>query len=132
MNLTLNIALKGLFLNFCPVVWEHHRMEIIECQCVELLGKDGKKVYADMKVSPITDAEGNYLGTIAAVKDVTAQTIYENALEEKETMLKQILELIPPQLFDKDGKGKFLFSESYEKLTRLEGVVNQLKDKSDE
>lgn len=113
----------------CKKYLEHHQLEIREYQGVELTRKDGNLIYVNMKVSPITDPEGNYMGSIAAVKNVTEHILTDRALEQKGAMLKHIVDLIPPQLFAKTGDGKFRLSEFAENLEELEAAVNQLKEK---
>jgi PAS domain S-box-containing protein len=48
-------------------------------QNFEFLRKDGTRIYARMETTPITDADGNYAGALAAVIDITER---EQMLEE--------------------------------------------------
>ncbi len=47
----------------------------------ELVGKDGRRVYALFETSPILDKDGNYVGSIAGVQDITARKIGEERLQ---------------------------------------------------
>ena len=38
---------------------------------MEFLRKDGTSVYASLAANPVTDRNGNYIGAVAAVTDIT-------------------------------------------------------------
>ncbi|MEQ8223237.1 MAG: PAS domain S-box protein, partial [Candidatus Eremiobacterota bacterium] len=59
---------------------ERRRQGIKEQHEFELLGKYGKRIYAIMSASPVTDERGNYNGAIALVKDITERKAMENSL----------------------------------------------------
>ncbi len=53
----------------------------------ELVGKDGRRVYALFETSPILDPNGNYVGSIAGVQDITARKQGEERLKQTMTEL---------------------------------------------
>ena len=48
----------------------------------EFLRKDGTRVYTLLETSPITDHDGNYIGAIAGVQDITERKRAEEALRQ--------------------------------------------------
>lgn len=55
----------------CRRYLERRQQGIKEQHDFEFLGKDGKRIYAALGVSPLTDDSGNYFGAIAGVLDDT-------------------------------------------------------------
>ncbi len=61
---------------------ERRRRGIPEQVEGELVGKDGRRVYALFETSPILDKDGNYVGSIAGVQDITARKLGEERLKQ--------------------------------------------------
>ena len=49
---------------------------------VELIRKDGTRLYASVVASPFIDSSGNYMGAIAAVQDITERKKLEQLKDE--------------------------------------------------
>lgn len=60
-----------------------------EQQNSEFLRKDGSRMYASLETSPIYDDDGNYVGAIAGIQDITERRRAERDLQESETLLKE-------------------------------------------
>lgn len=60
----------------------------------KLLRKDGKRIYALLRISPIIDDDGNCKCAIASVQDITERNMMEEKLnesiKEKEALLREI------------------------------------------
>jgi two-component system cell cycle sensor histidine kinase/response regulator CckA len=62
-------------------------------QCnLEFLQKDGRRTYTTLEAGPIMDDEGNSIGAIAAVIDITERQRAEEALRESESILRSFFE----------------------------------------
>jgi len=53
--------------------------------------KDGAPIYTILSTSPINDAEGNYVGAIAGVQDITELKLTEQALRESEAKYSSLV-----------------------------------------
>jgi len=62
-------------------VQEHHDFEF--------MNKNGTRVYASLQTSPITDKDGNYLGALAGIQDITDR---KNLEKEKEKTAEYLLQ----------------------------------------
>jgi PAS domain S-box-containing protein len=62
---------------------ERRKQGIKEQHDFEFLRKDGTRVYATLVTSPITDDNGNYIGALASVMDITERKKAEEALEQR-------------------------------------------------
>ncbi len=58
---------------------------------LEFLRKDGRRIYANLGISPIFDSEGSYSGMIAGVMDITERKQAEFELQENETRQRLLL-----------------------------------------
>ena len=72
---------------------ERRQQGITEQHDFEFLRKDGARVYASLETSPLTDAEGNYLGAIAGVQDITERRLAEEALQWELSVSNALAEL---------------------------------------
>jgi PAS domain S-box-containing protein len=61
---------------------ERRRQGIKEQHDFEFLRQDGTRVYTSMETSPINDEEGNYVGALALVADITERRRAEEALRQ--------------------------------------------------
>ncbi|MBF0398936.1 MAG: PAS domain S-box protein, partial [Desulfobacterales bacterium] len=68
---------------------ERRRQGIAEQHDFEFLRKDGTKIYTTLETSPVTDDDGNYIGALAAVMDLTERKKMEKELQEKHAQLMQ-------------------------------------------
>ena len=59
----------------------------------EFIRKDGTRIYTSLETSPIVDKNGNYMGAIAGVHDITGNKRIEKALWESEYHLKEAQEI---------------------------------------
>ena len=57
----------------------------------EFLRKDGSRLYASLETSPLTDAQGNYVGALAGVIDVTKRKQAESELEKHRVHLEELV-----------------------------------------
>ncbi len=64
----------------------------------EFMRKDGSRVYTLLESSPILDQEGNFIGSLAGVQDVTARKRLEQELKEQNNLLEAIINGIPDVL----------------------------------
>ncbi|MBD3234806.1 MAG: PAS domain S-box protein [candidate division Zixibacteria bacterium] len=61
-------------------------------QCdLEFLRKDGRRIYANLGISPIFDSDGSYSGMIAGVMDITERKQAEFELQENEARQRLLL-----------------------------------------
>ncbi|MCJ7559610.1 PAS domain S-box protein [Candidatus Bathyarchaeota archaeon] len=61
----------------------------------EFVRKDGKRVYAVLETTPLTDENGNYRGAIAGVMNVTERRKTEKALRESDEKLRNVFAASP-------------------------------------
>jgi PAS domain S-box-containing protein len=71
---------------------ERRQQGIKEQHDFEFIRKDGKRIYATLETSPITDDDGNYIGAIAGVMDTTERKKAEEELRENEERFRNIVE----------------------------------------
>jgi len=74
------------YLEICREKIERRKKGIKEQHEFKFLKKDGRKIYALLSTSPVTDNKENYKGALAFISDITQRKEAEEAL--KETMLK--------------------------------------------
>lgn len=88
---------------------ERRKQGIKEQHEFEFLGKDGKRIYAIMETSPITDDNENYNGALASVMDITDRKKAEKALKESEAKYRTLANSLPEIVFEADTQGKLTF-----------------------
>ncbi len=71
---------------------ERRRRGILEQHDFEFLRKDGSRIYASLATSPITDQDGNYVGAIAWVQDISVRRQAEEALRQARDDLESCVE----------------------------------------
>ncbi len=54
---------------------------------LDLISKDGRKMFTRVNTSPITDENGDHIGTLAYVTDLTARKASEEALKKNQMLL---------------------------------------------
>jgi GAF domain-containing protein/nitrogen-specific signal transduction histidine kinase len=62
---------------------ERRKQGIKEQHDFELLRKNGERIYTSMETAPITDDQGNYIGALASVADITERRQTEEALQKR-------------------------------------------------
>ena len=83
---------------------ERRRQGIKERHDFEFLKKDGARLYASLATSPIMDADGNYVGALAGVQDITDLKRIEEALRESEANYRMLVESSPDGIISVDAK----------------------------
>ena len=72
---------------------ERRRQGITEQHDFEFLRKDGTRVYTSLETSPITDDDGNYVGAIAGIQDITERRRTQVALRRYAERLETLHEI---------------------------------------
>lgn len=85
---------------------EFHRVE-------SWILKDGIKIWLDTNRIPLYDSEGNVVGIIVTLEDITERKIAEQKLKESERKYRGILETIQEGYYEVDLKGNFTFFNDY-------------------
>ncbi len=65
-------------------------------------------IYLWAKASPLYDAEGNLVGSIESIRDITEYKKADNALRESLHFFQHLIDTIPNPIFYKDVKGIYL------------------------
>jgi PAS domain S-box-containing protein len=87
---------------------ERRKRGIEEEHDFEFLRKDGTRVYTRLATSPLTDAQGNYMGAIAGVIDITDHKRVEEALRQSEEKFRNIFESANDCMALLDSSGRIL------------------------
>jgi PAS domain S-box-containing protein len=69
---------------------------------LELLGKDGTRIHAVMKASPLTDEHGDYAGAIVAFRNATQQVAIEKELQERQERYRLLTENVEDGIWATD------------------------------
>jgi PAS domain S-box-containing protein len=81
---------------------ERRKQGIKDQHDFELLHKNGQRIYTRMETSPITDRQGNYIGALACVADITDRKKAREELRklnlELEARVKQRTELLEAEI----------------------------------
>jgi len=88
---------------------ERSRQGILEDTELGLVRKDGSELWALLKTSPIRDADGTHLGTLAMVTDRTRYKQAEEALRKSEEQYRQIVEATTDGILKIDGIARIVF-----------------------
>jgi PAS domain S-box-containing protein len=67
----------------CKHNLERRKQGIKDQHDFELLCKDSQRIYTSMEASPVKDAEGNYIGALAGVADITERKNIEMELRQR-------------------------------------------------
>ncbi len=68
----------------------------------------GKGIFVWLKASPLYDSNGNILGAIQAIRDITDRKLAEEALVESEAFFNRIIEQSPFPTWISDAKGTMI------------------------
>jgi PAS domain S-box-containing protein len=76
----------------------------------EFLRKDGSRIYTLIETSPLTDHDGNYVGSIAGVLDITSRKQAAQTVLQQKEILQTILDNIPVMIafLNSDGSHKWV------------------------
>ncbi len=75
---------------------------------VEHIHKSGKKWMGRIKASPYKNPEGEIIGTMGAITDITAQQLAEIKVRESEVMLRKIIDASLDAIINIDEEGKVI------------------------
>ncbi|MEM3608818.1 MAG: PAS domain S-box protein [Candidatus Bathyarchaeia archaeon] len=75
---------------------------------IVLRRKDGKERVVQVSASPLWDENGNYVGTITVVMDITERKKMEEKIRESEERLKKLIEYAPDAIYINDLNGNFI------------------------
>jgi PAS domain S-box-containing protein len=81
---------------------ERRKAGIKEQHDFEFIRKDGNRIYTRLETGPIFDHDGVYVGSIAAVADITARKEAEARVQESEERLRLTLEATRIGIWDWD------------------------------
>jgi PAS domain S-box-containing protein len=81
---------------------ERRQQGIAEQHDFEFIRKDGTRIYASMETTPITDEEGNYVGALAGVMDITERVRAEEKLRQSEARWRSLTETSPDHILTLD------------------------------
>ena len=92
----------------------------VSCE-FEFVRKDGTRIYASVAASQIKDDEGNHVGTLALVADITLRKQMETKLEEYSRHLEELVEQRTEQLTE--AQAQLIKSERFAAIGELAGMV---------
>jgi PAS domain S-box-containing protein len=83
----------------------------------EFVRKDGTRLYAALETGPITDGDGNYIGALAGVQDITArkrmeaaEALHRETLRKSEAFNQAVIDHSPLGTSVRDRLGRLLFA----------------------
>ncbi len=71
-----------------------------------LVTRSGKAVYTLVTATPRYDAEGEFAGSFAVIKDISERKQALQALEESEARFRELADLLPQVVFETDEQGR--------------------------
>jgi PAS domain S-box-containing protein len=74
----------------------------------KVIKKNGELIDVDISISVLKNHNGEIVGSIGVMKDITEQKKVEHELEFKHNLLESLMENIPDCIYFKDGHGKFI------------------------
>jgi PAS domain S-box-containing protein len=76
---------------------------------IEALRKDRSKVFVDINTRPYKNTKGEITGSISAIVDITEKKEIVKHIRIQETLLNNILNNLPVNIYLKDEEGKVIF-----------------------
>jgi len=104
---------------------ERRKQGITEEHDFEFIRKDGKRIYTRLETSPINDEQGNYIGALALVSDITLKKQTEAALRESEKLYRTLLNASPEGIIIMDIEGQI--TEISNITLEIFGIENKLE-----
>jgi PAS domain S-box-containing protein len=84
------------------------------------LRKDGTRVHVSLTLSAIRDADGKVVGIASTARDITKGRQVEEALQESETQLTNIIDFLPDATLAIDKEGRIIiWNKAIEKMTGI-------------
>ncbi len=75
---------------------------------VEMIRKDGSRVWAEIVSNPVIESNGTLLGFQGVARDVSERKDSERALQESESMFRSYVESSPIGIFETDSDGRLV------------------------
>ena len=92
---------------------EHHDLIMHTGKSVEVLDEyhraDGNTLYFHVVKTPVFDGNGNIIGSQGVLFDVTGRKKSETAVQDREHLLRQVIDAVPHFIFAKDRQSRNLF-----------------------
>ncbi|HEX4349435.1 MAG TPA: PAS domain S-box protein, partial [Verrucomicrobiae bacterium] len=92
---------------------EHHDLIMRTGKVVEVLDEyhraDGRTLYFHVVKTPVFDGNGNIIGSQGVLFDVTERKKTETAVQDREYLLRQVMDAVPHFIFAKDRQSRNLF-----------------------
>jgi PAS domain S-box-containing protein len=79
------------------------------------LRKDGAEVWTQMNGSPLLDKDGNYVGALAMITDITERQKIEAARRSSEERFTSFMDHLPAMAFIKDENSRIIFLNHFNK-----------------
>ncbi|MHC5077048.1 MAG: PAS domain S-box protein, partial [Planctomycetota bacterium] len=83
--------------------------------------KGGRVVNVEQSVAFLKDKQGNVVGSIGSIRDITERKALESNLRESEEFLRKVIDADPNLIFVKDRSGKYI--EISNSMAKLFGVT---------
>jgi PAS domain S-box-containing protein len=98
-------------IEICKQHLARRKQGIDEQHDFEFIRKDGERVYTSLAATSIIDNNGNYIGAIAGVQDISRRKRVESALAESEVKYRNLIEKLPAITYTAalDKKGTILY-----------------------
>jgi len=82
-------------------------------ETINPLSVNGRSAYLWGKAAPIYDANGELVGAIESIRDVTQYRISQEALRESEERFSTFMDYFPAAAFMKDGNSRLIYTNKY-------------------
>ena len=95
---------------------------------LEMIKKDGERIWVELVSTPNLDSNGNFNGFQGVARDITERKMAEEALRENEAKFRSYVESSPIGIFEADAVGKILSTNTaYAKLfgNSIDGMLGK-------
>jgi len=119
-----------------PEEWKKIRKENIRQKGMQhhletkILRKNNEPIDVDVSLSILKNHEGEIVGSIGVIKDISEQKKIENELEYKHNLLQSLLDNIPDSIYFKDKNNKFI-KVNEAKAKRSNTTTEEMMGKTD-